>query len=638
MKNPDSPLEQKKDDKTPPTQQNDSSFITIVFWASILSILIMIFVGRSPNKTFSDLPYSQLKEQLKRNNIKELTFKGSKIEGVFNNEIARPSGTDTIRTKNFSTVLPTIDDPELMPLLDKAGVVVKAENQTSSIWSSFLILLIPWILLIGYFMYAGQKVSGQLRGGPGGGIFGVGKSRARRFRKEMSSIKYSDVAGLANAKKDLQEIVLYLKDPTKFTRLGATIPKGVLLMGPPGTGKTLLARATAGEAGVPFFSTSGSEFIEMFVGVGASRVRDMFETAKKESPAIIFIDELDSIGRTRGTGLGGSHDEREQTLNQILTEMDGFELSNSVVVVAATNRPDVLDPALTRPGRFDRQITLDLPEKNARLEILKIHSKKVPLAPSVKMENVASRTVGFSGADLRNLVNEAALLAGRRDSSVVEFRDFSDAQDKILLGAEREDKLSDVERKMVAYHEAGHALIAKLLPETDPLQKVTIIARGRALGSTEQIPEADRHNLGEKYLLSRITVALAGRASEKLIFNELTNGAAQDLKVVTQIARKMVCQWGMSEKIGPTTFSQAEEHPFLGRELAQPRDYSEYTARVIDEEVFRIISEQESRALHLISENRDKLDRIAQALIEFETLDSTDVEILLSEPNYKKAA
>jgi len=478
-------------------------------------------------------------------------------------------------------------------------------------------------------MYAGKRLSSQMKGMPGGGIFGVGKSRAKRFRKEMTSVRYDDVAGLSSAKKDLQEIVDYLKDPGKFASLGATIPKGVLLMGPPGTGKTLLARATAGEAGVPFFSTSGSEFIEMFVGVGASRVRDMFETAKREGPAIIFIDELDSIGRVRGTGLGGSHDEREQTLNQILTEMDGFEPHESVVVIAATNRPDVLDPALTRPGRFDRQITLDLPQKSARKEILKIHAQNVPLDESVDMTRIASRTVGFSGADLRNLVNEAALLAGRKGKNRVENKDFEEAQDKIMLGAEREDKLNDQEREIVAYHEAGHALLAKLIPETDPLQKVTIIARGRALGATEQIPETDRYNLSKSYLLGRIAVALGGRVSEKLVFNELTSGAQQDLKQVTQLARKMVCQWGMSEKLGPATYNQGEEHPFLGRELVQIRDFSESTARMIDEEVQQIIIEQENRALDLLAFHRSKLDLLASSLIEFETLENSDVDRIL---------
>ncbi|MDO5577070.1 MAG: ATP-dependent zinc metalloprotease FtsH, partial [Fibrobacter sp.] len=532
-----------------------------LLWGFVLTILFSYFVGSYNESNRVMLPYSTFKQQVTMGNISEVKFKGNELTGTFS-QAYKDTGLsgDTLEYKYFSTIKPDIEDPQLLSMLYDNNVTVIAERgDGSSWWASLLILFFPWLLLIGYFMYAGRRLSSQMKGMPGGGIFGVGKSRAKRFRKEMTSVRYDDVAGLSSAKKDLQEIVEYLKDPRKFTALGATIPKGVLLMGPPGTGKTLLAKATAGEAGVPFFSTSGSEFIEMFVGVGASRVRDMFETAKREAPAIIFIDELDSIGRVRGTGLGGSHDEREQTLNQILTEMDGFEPHESVVVIAATNRPDVLDPALTRPGRFDRQITLDLPQKSARREILKIHAQNVPLDESVDMEKIASRTVGFSGADLRNLVNEAALLAGRKRKTKVDYKDFEEAQDKIMLGAEREDKLDDNERKIVAYHEAGHALMAKLIPETDPLQKVTIIARGRALGATEQIPENDRYNLSKSYLLGRIAVALGGRASEKLVFNELTSGAQQDLKQVTQIARKMICQWGMSDKLGPTVYNQGEE-------------------------------------------------------------------------------
>lgn len=610
-------------------------FWRLLIWAIVIAIFMRIVTGGYESGERMSLPYSDLKEQIKNGNIQELTFKGDAIKGKFKNEVKqkRANTNDTITYTQFASVKPTMEDQNLFTLLDMNGVKYQAEPvEGSAWWVSLLILVFPWLLLLGYLFYAGRNFANQMKGS-GGGIFGIGKSRAKRFRKETVKSKYNDVAGLSSAKKDLQEIVEYLKDPEKFTNLGATIPKGVLLMGPPGTGKTLLARATAGEAGVPFFTTSGSEFVEMFVGVGASRVRDMFETAKKEAPAIIFIDELDSIGRTRGTGLGGSHDEREQTLNQILTEMDGFEPHESVVVIAATNRPDVLDPALTRPGRFDRQITLEPPQKNARIEILRIHAMNVPLDESVKFEKIAAKTVGFSGAELRNLVNEAALLAGRKGKVKVDLKDFEEAQDKILLGAEREDKLDEKEKQVVAYHEAGHALIAKLLPETDPLQKVTIIARGRALGATEQIPEADRHNLSKKYLLARIAVALGGRASEKLIYGELTNGASEDLKHITQIARRMVCQWGMSERLGPTTYNQAEEHPFLGKELSQPRDFSEFTARVIDEEVQRIILEQESRALEILMFNRQKLDMLAAALMEYETLNNNDVDRLLNNKN-----
>ncbi|KMQ50020.1 Cell division protein FtsH [Chitinispirillum alkaliphilum] len=602
-----------------------------LLWAVILTILFSYIFGSFASPDRVSISYSRFKEHLRAENISSVVVRGEEINGEFREEhkVEGPAG-DSIGYSHFSTVRPPFEDAELMGLLEQSGAEVEAESDNGGwLWSS-LILLLPWFLVILYFVYAGSRMQKQMKGFPGGGLFNVGKSKAKRFQKEMTNVSYSEVAGLSNPKKDLSEVVDYLKDPQKFTKLGATVPKGVLLMGPPGTGKTLLAKATAGEAGVPFFSTSGSEFIEMFVGVGASRVRDMFETAKREAPSIIFIDELDSVGRARGTGLGGSHDEREQTLNQILNEMDGFNPNESVVVIAATNRPDVLDPALTRPGRFDRQIALELPQKTSRLQILQIHASHVPVAEGTSMERVAARTVGFSGADLRNLVNEAALLAARKGKQEVNSEDFDEAQDKILLGAEREDKLNDAEKRIVAYHEAGHALVAKLLPETDPLRKVTIIARGRALGATEQIPDTDRHNFNRRYLLSRISVALGGRVSEKLVFDELTSGAAQDLKYVTQLARRMVCQWGMSEKIGPATFSQGEEHQFLGRELMQQKDFSEHTARVIDEEVQKIIAEQEKKTIQVLTENRKKLDSLAEALIEHETLENGDVDKILS--------
>lgn len=623
----------RKPEETPPSA-NKFNMWRFILWAVILTALFSYVFGSFGSMDRVSISYTEFKKQVRSGKVSEVKVIGDKIEGEFQSDYVTTVNGDTVRYSSFSTVMPSFQDNNLMDILDENDVTVRAESSDSNWLLSSLILLLPWLLIIGYFMYAGSKFRKQMRGGGGfgSGIFNVGKSKAKRFRKEVSNVSYDDVAGLTNPKKDLQEIVDYLKDPGKFASLGATIPKGVLLMGPPGTGKTLLARSTAGEAGVPFFSTSGSEFVEMFVGVGASRVRDMFETAKKEAPAIIFIDELDSIGRARGTGLGGSHDEREQTLNQILSEMDGFEPHQSVVVIAATNRPDVLDPALTRPGRFDRQISLDFPQKKARLEILKIHCAHVPVSPEVDFEKVAARTVGFSGAELKNLVNEAALLAGRRGSKVVESKDFDEAQDKIMLGSEREDKLNEKEKEIVAYHEAGHALVAKLLPETDPLQKVTIIARGRSLGATEQIPDTDRHNLNRTYLLGRISVSLGGRVSEKLVFDELTSGAAQDLKQVTSIARKMVCQWGMSEKIGPTTFSQGEEHPFLGKEMAQQKDFSEHTARLIDEEVQRIVREQEERTIAILTENREKLDNLAAALMEHETLENGEVDRILEMP------
>ena len=603
--------------------------IFFVFWI-LISYFFNVF-GGNPTASIS---YSAFKNQVKKGNVNYITMKGDAINGKFNRKFLPPSHTkkDTTKYEYFSTTKPAVYDDELMKILDSNNVTINAEAQDNSWFTYMLIMIVPWILIFGYFFYVRRKMQGQMGGmggGGGSGLFGIGKSRAKRFRKQKAGVTFNDVAGLESAKQDLREIIDYLKSPGKFTKLGADIPKGILLMGPPGTGKTLLARATAGEADVTFYSISGSEFIEMFVGVGASRVRDLFENAKKESPAVIFIDEIDSVGRARGTGLGGGHDEREQTLNQILSEMDGFERNESVVVMAATNRPDVLDPALTRPGRFDRRITLEFPQKGARKKILEIHTRHVPLDEAVNLENLAARTVSFSGADLKNLVNEAALLAGRKKKTSVNMEDFEEARDKILLGAEREEMINDEEKKVVAYHEAGHALVAKLLPNTDPLQKVTIIPRGRSLGITEQIPETERYNLTKRYLLDRITVALGGRAAERIVFDDVTNGAAEDFRQVTRIARKMVCNWGMSEKLGPVMFKQGEEHPFLGRELAQQKDFSEHTQQIIDEEIQKILLEMEQKAEGLLYDNRTKLDALAEALLENETLDKNQIDWIL---------
>jgi len=579
--------------------------------------------------------YTDFKNRVRQGNVSEITVKGNEVRGIFK-EPVKPGSPSNASQENlpeyrgFQTILPSFEDLELMNLLEEKGVNVKVEPKEGSWFWGLLVSLLPWILIIGFFVYTSKKMQERMgsMGGPGG-IFGFGKSKAKLYNKSTVRIGYQDVAGLPNAKKELYEVVDYLKNPAKVRGLGGELPKGMLLVGPPGTGKTLLARATAGEADVPFYSISGSEFIEMFVGVGASRVRDMFKKAKKDAPAIIFIDEIDSIGRVRGTGLGGGHDEREQTLNQILAEMDGFSPHESVVVLAATNRPDVLDPALIRPGRFDRQITLELPQKRARKEILEVHTKQVPLAEDVGLEAIAAGTAGFSGADLKNLVNEAALLAARKEKKQVEAEDFEQAVDKIRMGIEREDLVNDEEKKIIAYHEAGHALIAKLLPGADPLKKVTIIPRGRSLGATEQLPEEDRHNLGRKYLLNRIAIMLGGRAAEKVVFHELTSGAGDDLKKATQLARRMVCQWGMSEKLGPVTFRQSEPHPFLGKEMAEPKDFSEHTARLIDEEVQRITREMEGQAESILKSNRENLDRLADGLLENETLDNEEVDRLL---------
>ena len=611
----------------------------IMVWALIFLAVSYLVFSLFPSKDSVDISYSEFKNQVKKGTVIEVTISGQDISGRLreDSDISPEGQKEMLEHSRFSTVKPDIDDPELMTILEEEGVIINAEKEDGSWLSTLLILSIPWLLIFGYFFYLGRKAKGQMRGLGGGSPFlGVGKSRAKRYTKTMTQVTFNDVAGLNNAKRDMEEIVDYLKEPKKYMKLGADIPKGILLVGAPGTGKTLMARATAGEANVPFFSISGSEFIEMFVGVGASRVRDMFATAKKEAPSIIFIDELDSVGRARGTGLGGGHDEREQTLNQILSEMDGFVPHQSVIVLSATNRPDVLDPALTRPGRFDRQITLDMPHKESRNKILQIHSRKVPLDNSVDLENLAARTVGFSGADLKNLVNEAALLAARQDKKSVSDEDFYRARDKILLGHRREEMLSEEEKRIIAYHEAGHALVAKLTPGADPLHKVTIIPRGRSLGATEQAPEKDKYNYTRDYMLKRISIILGGRAAEKLVFKDVSNGAADDLKKVTKLARQMVTQWGMSDRIGPVTFSLGEEHLFLGREMAKPKDFSEETARIIDEEIREIISKQEENARKALSENKDKLNRLAEELLKKETLDNQDVERILKSGSKSK--
>jgi len=472
----------------------------------------------------------------------------------------------------------------------------------------------------------------RMQGQAGGtkGIFSFGKSRAKMLTENQIRVTFNDVAGADEAKYELQEIIEFLKEPSKFQRLGGKIPKGVLLLGPPGTGKTLLARAVAGEAGVPFFSISGADFVEMFVGVGASRVRDLFEKGKKNAPCIIFIDEIDAVGRHRGAGLGGGHDEREQTLNQLLVEMDGFEQNSGVIIIAATNRPDVLDPALLRPGRFDRQVVVDRPDVKGREGIFKVHTRNVPLGKDVNLEVLAKGTPGLAGADIANLVNEAALLAARRNSDKVTMADFEEAKDKVMMGMERKSLIiSDREKKTTAYHESGHVLVAKMIPEADPVHKVTIIPRGRALGVTTYLPIDEKHTYSKQYLEAMIAYAMGGRAAEKLMFNELTTGAGNDLERATQLARKMVCEWGMSEKLGPVTFGKKEEEIFLGREIAQHRDYSEHTAVLIDEEVKKIVDKAAARAEKILKDNFPTLQRLAEALLEREILDGEEIDKII---------
>jgi cell division protease FtsH len=569
-------------DKTP-------QWLRLLLFVLLWIVVSFGYTSYMAGKKLEDIAYSEFKEKVASGEVAKIQVKGQQVTGQYAADQEKTDAQTTDKEQQtqepgvFSTVLPGFEDPTLMALLEKNNVVIHAETDETNWLARIFISLLPWLLIIGFFVYVNKKMSDQM-GGMGGktGPFGFGKSKAKKIQQQEVDVSFDDVAGLENAKNELKEIVDYLKDPSVYLDLGAELPKGILLAGPPGTGKTLMAQAMAGEANVPFYSISGSEFIEMFVGVGASRVRDMFQVAKKNAPSLIFIDELDSIGRVRGTGVGGGHDEREQTLNQILSEIDGFSKQESVIVLAATNRPDVLDPALIRPGRFDRRINLEMPQKSARKKILKVHLSKVKMAEDIDYDQLAGATVGFSGADLKNLVNEATLLAARKNKNQVEMQDFHESRDKIIMGLKREDRLSEKEKNRIAYHEAGHALAALLLSGADPLSKVTIIPRGRALGTTEQLPKEDRHNLSKEYLLNRISVMVGGRAAEEEVFNDVSSGAGDDLKNASQLARQMVCQWGMSEKLGLMVFKKGEPHPFLGRELTQDKDYSEATAQVID--------------------------------------------------------
>jgi cell division protease FtsH len=592
--------------------------------------LVWIFNGLFGNIITPPMSYTDFKEKVTNDQVEKITISGDRITGTLKKEAAGKGSPD------FNTVVPAIiHDPQLMPLLESHKVAIEANSTQGSFWGAIIISMLPWLLIIGFFVYSSSKMKGRF--GDLANPFTFGKSKAKLYEKKEVQVTFEDVAGLENPKMELMEVIDFLKNPGKYQAMGGYLPKGVLLIGPPGNGKTLMARATAGEAGVPFFSISGSEFIEMFVGVGASRVRDMFANAKKDAPAIIFIDEIDSIGRARGTGLGGGHDEREQTLNQILSEMDGFSANESIIVMAATNRPDVLDPALIRPGRFDRQITMDLPHRQARQEILTLHARHVPLGDDVDLAVIAKQTVGFSGADLKNLVNEAALNAARLDKKEVSAEDFQQGRDKITMGLRREERITDEEKKTIAYHEAGHALAALRLTGTDPLEKVTIVPRGQSLGATEQLPREDRHNLSKSYLTKRLAVMIGGHAAEKLVFDDITSGAGDDLKKATELARRMVCQWGMSETLGPVAFRQGELHPFLGRELAEPRDFSENTARLIDEEVRRLVSEAEAEAEKVLTEYRGQLDTLAEALLEHESLNAEEVDALFA-PDQKSGS
>jgi cell division protease FtsH len=559
-----------------------------------------------------DVIFSEFMTKLDKGEVERVIIKSSHISAVLK---------DKTRIRTYS-----VEYPELVQVLRDRGVQIEAKPPDESPWYiTFLVTWGPFVLFLGLWFFLMRQM--QMGGNK---ALSFGKSKARLLTEERKKVMFSDVAGIDEAKDEVLEIIEFLKDPRKFQKLGGRIPKGVLIVGPPGTGKTLLAKAIAGEASVPFFSISGSDFVEMFVGVGASRVRDLFEQGKKHAPCIIFIDEIDAVGRLRGAGLGGGHDEREQTLNQLLVEMDGFDTTEGVILVAATNRPDVLDPALLRPGRFDRQVVVNRPDMRGRVEILKVHTKKVPIATNVELEKIARGTPGFSGADLENLVNEAALWAARLNKKEVEVVDFEMAKDKVLMGAERKSLiLSDEEKRTTAYHEAGHALIAKLIPGTDPVHKVTIIPRGRALGVTMQLPVDDRHGYSKVYLLNQLAILMGGRVAEELVLKEMTTGAGNDLERATDLARKMVCEWGMSEKMGPLTFGKQNEQIFLGRELGSQRDFSESIAMEIDQEVKRLVTENYERAKRLLTENMASLKRLAEALLEKEVLDGSDIDNIL---------
>jgi cell division protease FtsH len=618
-------------------------------WKQVLTLIVLIlafnylYVSLAPRKPESSTPlsYSRFKQELQKGNLRAITIQGDDVSGKFKEpiEVAPLNSTAPARQfDQFTTTLPPFSDPKLMEDLEARGTEVNVKPpEEPSPWATALIYLIPWVLIIGVWWFILRGMRG--RGGPGGSIMGgFAKSGARLYSKENSQVTFDDVAGLEEAKQELMEIVEFLRNPKKFARIGGKVPRGILLVGPPGTGKTLMARAVAGEAGVPFFSIAASQFIEMFVGVGASRVRDLFENAKKNAPSIIFIDELDAVGRSRGTGLGGGNDEREQTLNQLLAELDGFDPHTEVIVMSATNRPDVLDTALLRPGRFDRQVVLDRPDWRAREEILKVHTRKIPLAKDVDLRVIARGTPGMCGADLESLVNEAALIAAREDQDEVTMDHLERAKDKVLMGAERKLVMTEEEKRITAFHEAGHALVAWVMPGADPIHKVTIIPRGQALGMTQQLPADDRYHYSRGYLMSRIAVSLGGRAAEKAEFGEVSTGAQNDLKQVTDLAEKMVCQWGMSDKIGPVTFTRGEEHPFLGRKLATEKTFSEQMAWLIDQEIEKIVKRGESNADQLIAANRQALEDLAAALLEEEVLDSHRIDDILKNAGVVKDA
>ncbi|SOB58075.1 protease, ATP-dependent zinc-metallo [Pseudodesulfovibrio profundus] len=589
----------------------------LVIWAVIFILMVVLFnLFNQPPVPKDNPSYSQFLAMVDSGGVAEVKIQGQRISGT------KSSG------EKFQVFAP--NDPKLIDTLIQKGVEVKAEPPDESPW--YMTLLLSWfpmLLLIGVWIFFMRQMQG---GGSGGrGAMSFGRSKARLINEETAKVTFEDVAGVDEAKEELSEVVDFLREPRKFTRLGGRIPKGVLLVGGPGTGKTLLARAVAGEAGVPFYTISGSDFVEMFVGVGASRVRDLFAQGKKNAPCLIFIDEIDAVGRQRGAGLGGGHDEREQTLNQLLVEMDGFESNEGVILVAATNRPDVLDPALLRPGRFDRQVVVPAPDLRGRERILKVHSRRTPLASEVDLETIARGTPGFSGADLENLVNEAALQAAKMGKDQVSMEDFEEAKDKLMMGGRERRSLilSEDEKRTTAYHEAGHALVAKLLKGTDPVHKVSIIPRGRALGVTMQLPGEDRHNYSKEFLVNNMAVLMGGRAAEEIVLDQMTTGASNDIERATKTAHSMVCMWGMSEKLGPLSFGDNQGEVFLGKELIHNKNYGEETAKMIDSEVRRFVEEAYDKAVQLLKDNREALEAISMALLDRETITGADIDLLM---------
>jgi cell division protease FtsH len=636
-----------------PKSPQKSGLPHIPGWVWLLALLALvvwnIFLFRPQSTPEASIPYSTFVSEVKAGNVSSVKISGDSITGAFIKPVLWPPATPTAQATapaatpsasvssaassttpttytEFQTNFPsTVGDPTLISLLEANNVQVNVSPPASPILQILLTYGLPILLVVGLMLWMGRQAT---QGGGAGGIFGFGRSKARRYEGNRTGITFADVAGADEAKTELQEIVDFLRHPSKYHGIGARIPRGVLLVGPPGTGKTLMAKAVAGEAGVPFFSLSASEFVEMFVGVGASRVRDLFDQAKSTAPAIVFIDELDAVGRRRGAGLGTVNDEREQTLNQLLVEMDGFDERHEVIVMAATNRPDVLDPAILRPGRFDRQVTVTLPDKRGREGILRIHTRHLRLDPDVDLGIIAQTTTGFSGADLANMCNEAALIAARNSRAEVTSADFEEAVDKVLLGGVRPLFLNTKDRQIIAYHESGHALVAWLTPAADPVFKVTIIPRGQALGVTEQLPGEDQYNYSREYLLARIAVMLGGRTSEEITMGDVTTGAEKDLVEATRLVRRMITRWGMGS-VGLAAFQTDEQQPFLGYELAQGRDYSEATAAKIDQEVTSILDERHEQVRALLTKNRDKLDRLAQTLLQEETLDHEKLTELL---------